>query len=144
MNSKQCALYELHSWMAEAESFFASAATRHDSRHRHIALAYLQLSAEFSFKAVIVSLTGKTLRTRNPYTLCAHCRRLLPLLNQALILSPQKLRLFHFLLPAFGLQRGVGPPLPNTREWKELLLHVRELLQLAERLCRERIDTLFA
>ncbi|HEY4148058.1 MAG TPA: HEPN domain-containing protein [Chitinophagaceae bacterium] len=143
MDNKQCALHELHSWITEAESFFASAAGRDYHRHPHIALSYLQLSAEFAFKAVIVSLTGNNLRTRNPYVLCIRCRRLLPLLGRALILSQRKQPLFHFLLPAFGLQRGEGTPLPDGGQWKELLQHVRQLLQLALQLCRERIETLF-
>ncbi len=143
MNSKQCALHELHAWMAEAESFFESAAARHYDRHRPIALAYLQLSAEFAFKAVIVSLTGRTMRTRNPYVLCARCRRLLPTLGQALLLSPQQQRLFHFLLPAFVLQREEDSPLPTEEEWAALLLQVRELLQAAEQFCREKINTVF-
>ena len=147
LQSKQSAYKEFRAWMAGAQSFFESAAGKGFVSYPEIALSYLQLAAEFGFKAAIVSLTGKTICSRNPRLLAARCRRQLPgLLAAVPLLSPAQKELFHFLDPAaYSPERGEEALLlPGPDEWKRLVLQVRKLLAAIDRLTRERIEYVYA
>jgi hypothetical protein len=147
LQSKQSAYKEFRAWMAGAQSFFDSAAGKGFISYREIALSYLQLATEFGFKAVIVSLTGKTICSRNPHLLATRCRRLLPGLQAAVpLLSPAQRELFHFLDPAaYCTEREQEALLlPGPDEWKRLVLQVRKLLAAIDRLTRERIEYVYA
>ena len=142
--NKESALLEFYGWIEPAQSYFEAAVSSNMSVYPKGALSYLQMAAEFAFKAAIVSIGGKPTRSRSPYVLSTRCRRLVPKLEvSAQLYSPSKRKLLSFLDPAFYAEAGKGARLPVASEWKQLVYLVKQLLRVMESLCRKRIDALF-
>jgi len=140
--NKESALAEFYGWFENAEMYTKTAASEHFIPYPQVALTYLQMAAEFTFKGIIVSLTGRPLPSRNPYVLCTRCRRLLPGLQVAARLySPKKQALLCFLDPAYRMNNKEW--LPRDNEWKQLLQLVKQLQKVTEPLCRARIEAVF-
>lgn len=140
--NRESALLEFYGWIEPAQAYMESALSSHLSAYPQVALGYLQLAAEFAFKAAIVSIGGRPLRSRNPHVLATRCRRLVPgLETSARLYSPRKKMLLCFLDAESC--NGLTSRLPAADEWKQLVYLVKQLLRVMESLCRERIDTVF-
>lgn len=140
-NNRESALMEFYGWYEPAEAYIESAKkTSKDTAYPQVALCYLQMAAEYAFKAVIMSL-GAPMQTRDPYVLSTRCRRLVPdLRHYARLYAPEMKRLFFFLDPDY--QKN-NPRLPRENEWKKLLQIVKQFLRVLEILFRERVDRLY-
>jgi len=142
--NRESALLEFYGWIEPAQSYLAAAVSDNIRANPKAALCYLQMAAEFAFKAAIVSIGGSPLRSRSPYVLSTRCRRLVPGLQaSAKLYSPNKKGLLSFLDPAFYTEAGKGARLPVAAEWKQLVFLVKQLLRVMESLCRKRIDVVF-
>jgi len=139
--SRESAMGEFYGWYESAEKYIEAAAGEHLTAHPQVALTYLQMAAEFTFKAAIVSISGRSLPSRNPYVLSTRCRRLVPGLQAAArIYSPKKQALLCFLDPVCV---GNNPVLPAPHQWMQLLRLVKQLHKVMEELGRKRIDAVF-
>jgi hypothetical protein len=139
--NRESAMGEFYGWFETAEMYIESAANPRLDAHRQVALIYLQMAAEFTFKAAIVSISGRAMPSRDPYVLSTRCRRLVPGLQAAArIYSPKKKALFCFLDPGCLENK---PVLPVADQWKQLFRLVKQLHTVMEELGRKRIDALF-
>jgi HEPN domain-containing protein len=142
--NKESALLEFYGWLEPAYMYMETAESSKMTAYPQVALGYLQLAAEFAFKAAIVSIGGAPLRARSPFVLATRCRRLVPGLQAAARLySPAKRKLLCFLDSDYYRYAANAARLPRPAEWKQLLSMMRQFLRVLEMLCRERIDAVF-
>lgn len=140
--NSESAMLEFYGWFEPAEAYLESAKrSSSDGAYPQIALGYLQLAAEYAFKAVIMSI-GLPMQTRDPYVLSTRCRRLVPgLQNYARLYSPEMKRLFFFLDPDYYKD---NPRLPREYEWKKLLQIVKQFLKVVEIFFKARVYQLYS
>ena len=140
--NRESALGEFYGWYENAEAYFVSATSPSFIPQPQIALCYLQMAAEYTFKAAIVSISGRSFPSRSPFVLSTRCRNLVPgLRSAARIYSPKKQKLLCYLDPVYcQINR---PMLPAPNEWQQLLRLVKQLHKVMEVLCRKRIDRLY-
>jgi len=142
--NRESALLEFYGWLEPAQMYMETAESNKLITYPQVALGYLQLAAEFAFKAAIVSISGTPIRSRSPFVLSTRCRRLVPGLQaSARLYAPSKRKLFCFLDADYYRYAANAARLPAPAEWKQLLSVMKQFLRVLETLCRERIDVVF-
>jgi hypothetical protein len=130
---KQQALETFNWWLNQAKDYLLSTRNSGISRINHLAQCCLQQTAEFTFKAIITSLTNRELKTRDPYVLICHALQHIPEIN---LVFPRNTdhekKLFHYLNPAFLLERGSIDLVPDGEDLQLLLKQVSLLISTVE------------
>lgn len=131
-----------HWWFGQASNCLQLAATHWSKNAPYIELCCLQQSAEFTFKAVIDSLAGRQVKTRNPYTLLKLAALQIPEISMVFPLSsPFEKKLFNHLKPVFILMRGDTHLLPGEGEMELLTNRIRELHSVVKTACLAKIES---